>query len=128
MSKYPPIISINNEIVKTIKDKKKILDENYRKISDKLDKFTEDFEHEPIESMKKAEDIVNWLKECSITIKLLDNYVNNFPNVRHPLNNYFTDNIQKINDVNINNITQEAFYSVLPLVLIYQQILYIREI
>jgi hypothetical protein len=35
---------------------------------------------EPIESMEKAEDIVNY----TIATKMLDDYITNFPNVRNP--------------------------------------------
>ena len=123
-----PIISINKEIVETIIKQKKILDDNYKLFSSKLDIFTKEFENEPIESMEKAEDIVNWLKEYTIATKMLDDYVNNFPNVRNPLNTHFTDIIQKINDVDNDNITDEALCAVFPLALMYQQILYIRQI
>jgi esterase/lipase len=128
MSKYPVIISINSEIIKTINEKKKILDENYKQFSERLDKFTEELENEYIESMEKAEDTVNWLKEYTLATKMLDNYVKNFPNVKNPLNIHFTDKMQQINNVGLNSISEEALYSIMPMALLYQQILYIRQL
>ena len=89
-------ISINDEIVKTIKQRQNSLNEKMSIINESIDKFCEEFHDKPIEDMKKTEEIVNWLKEITVGTKLLQNYFDNFPSVKLPQNEYISDKMQSL--------------------------------
>ena len=115
--------TIDQEILETIKNNKKKLDSQYQEFSIKFEKFCNEFQS--IQSLNEAEDIINWLKEYVIATKILEDYINNFPNVKNPLKFHFTDKIEKIN--NLDSVSNEVIKTILPLALLYQQILYIKE-
>ena len=70
-------ISINDEIVKNLRQRQTHLNEDMRILNEDINSFCNEFQYKCIEDIRKAEDIVCWLKEVTVGTKLLQNYFNN---------------------------------------------------
>ena len=117
--------SINREILITIEQHKQKLDFEYKQIESVLNEFSKKFENDPVSSMKKAEDIVEWLKEIVIGIKIIEGYIHNFPNAKKPKCGYVSDKIHQIEN---EPIISKVYDIIIPLSMMLNTVFLLRNI
>ena len=118
-----PFKTINEEIVKNIKQEMENLNLTYEKCMNDLNDFSDKFSNKSIKDIETAKKTINWLKNITIGFRVLNSHINSFPEYSETNENL----LFKIDKFDDETLSDEVIKRILPLALIFQQVLFLRN-